>query len=235
MKLRNLLILCALVPMITILLREEAGQANSIDPGKLPGLLATVEVVPFELTGLLETTELDGQVESSFGNASRGGQPIAADEMIARSQNDHSSIQLLRSDCALSCCVLSQIVNAIVARASSDDPRLVELVVEVRRKHLATMLDCLEPGGTGLLIVDFVSSETLPEMVHTPSPELPQLLHLAIEQGNFFTGCNPIAILQQLRQMQTVGRLHRVGWGKPWLWRIASKHMAVCPLWFVKQ
>lgn len=188
--------------------------------------LSDVQCQEFELTGILQRA--DG-LRAADPRANPG-----VGDLIAASRMHASSIQLLRSHCVVSSCVLSQLIDAVLSLVPQNAPDLAELIMELRRKHLATMLDCLHPGGAGLLVSDFVSSETLPELHTLQETELPKRLALAIEQGNFFTGCNPFAIFQQLLQLQASGVVEQAGWSKPWLWNIADKRMAVNAFWFRK-
>ncbi|MCR9295855.1 MAG: class I SAM-dependent methyltransferase [bacterium] len=188
--------------------------------------LPDVQCQEFELTGIFARAGCDRAADPR-ANSGVG-------DLIAASRMHASSIELLRSNCVVSSCVLSQLIDAVLSLVPQDAPDLADLIIELRRKHLATMLDCLHPGGAGLLVSDFVSSETLPELHTLPESELPRRLALAIEQGNFFTGCNPFAIFQQLLQLQTAGVVEQAGWSKPWLWNIADKRMAVNAFWFRK-
>ena len=78
--------------------------------------------------------------------------------------------------------------------------------------------------GTALLITDFVSSDTLPQLKQVPDDELEPLLAGAIADRNFFTGVNPGVLM---RQMESIGggasRLH-----PPWRWTMGSRTYAVC-------
>lgn len=69
-----------------------------------------------------------------------------------------------RFDCVASTCVLSQLVSSAQSLVSESSPGFASLVLEVRRKHLEQMIQLLKPSAVGVLITDFVSSVTWPDL-----------------------------------------------------------------------
>lgn len=133
-----------------------------------------------------------------------------------------------RFRCVASTCLLTELIDALTRRLN-DAPALVDLILGLRRQHLQRMVAAIEPGGHGLLITDFVSSETLPGMVAASSEEtFQELVREAVDAQNFFTGCNPLAIRRQLQEDAWFSsRVDDVQLSKPWRWSLGSKQMAV--------
>ena len=113
---------------------------------------------------------------------------------IARPVEVISAIVPGRFDVVASCCLLSQLIGAVVDTAGEGHPRFRELVQAVRLGHLRLLMHLVAPGGRGVLITDLVSSTTAPPLAATAQDRLPHLLGGLIEAGNFFDGVNPAVI-----------------------------------------
>jgi len=122
----------------------------------------------------------------------------------------------------LSSCVLSQLVGYATDRLGGErHPGFRELVCEIRRRHLALMLDLLAPGGTGLLISDLVSSDSREDLSRVPEHELPALVRKLARDGNFFSGLYPDALLAAMQNEPTAAReATDVRMLSPWIWRL---------------
>jgi hypothetical protein len=124
-------------------------------------------------------------------------------------------------DVVVSCCVLTQLIALPVEVLGDKHPDLTRVALAVRTGHLRLMVRLLRPGGHAVLITDVVSSDTTPSLANAANGSLPQILAEAIEDRNFFTGVNPLALLAVfssdawLCANVVVGEL--VG---PWAWRV---------------
>jgi len=92
------------------------------------------------------------------------------------------------ADVAASVCVLSQLIEAVTVALGARHPQLLALVTAVRRRHLELLLERTRPGGAVVLVTDFVSALTCPELATTGEDQLPELTTRLIQQRNFFTG-----------------------------------------------
>jgi hypothetical protein len=128
-------------------------------------------------------------------------------------------------DVVLSSCVLSQIVGYATDTLGGDrHPGFADLVRAIRTRHLRLMVDLLKPGGTGLLLCDLVSSDSLDVLPRVPEHELPGLIQKIAREGNFFSGLFPDALLAALQNKATVAtRLRDVRLLPPWLWRLGPR------------
>ena len=136
-------------------------------------------------------------------------------------------------DCVLSSCLMSQLVDSIVLAIGAQHPSLVELILAVRRQHLRTLVQALVPSGRGVLVFDFVSSQTLPQLTQLAEGELNQALLAAIAAKNFFTGLNPFAVQSELtNHAEFVGKVSEVRLLPPWRWDIGVKQFAVSAIVF---
>jgi hypothetical protein len=123
---------------------------------------------------------------------------------------------------AASLCLLSQLLEAANAGGSSP-----ERLLAARRLHLELLVELIQPGGTGLLITDVVSSETVPPLGSTPEEALPALLAQCIASRNFFSGTNPAPILDLLRgESWFAARIESVEPIGPWKWDFG-------PRWYI--
>jgi hypothetical protein len=124
-------------------------------------------------------------------------------------------------DVVLSSCVLSQLVGYATDALGGKHPAYAGLVRAIRGRHLRLMLDLLAPGGTGLLVCDLVSSESVGTLPRVPEHELPGLLHKLARDGTFFSGLFPDALAAAFRDDPALApRARDVRLLTPWLWRL---------------
>ena len=124
-------------------------------------------------------------------------------------------------DVVLSCCVLSQLVGYATDALGGRHPTYAELVRAIRGRHLRLMLDLLAPGGTGLLVCDLISSESVTELPRVPEHELPGLLRKLARDGTFFSGLYPDALAAAFGNDPALApRVRDVRLLTPWAWRL---------------
>jgi hypothetical protein len=136
-------------------------------------------------------------------------------------------------DVAASTCLVSQLIEGAVLALGPQHPRLLELILAVRTAHLRLLADLLAPGGKGVLIADFVSSETLPELLAAAEPDWPEMLQRIVASRNFFHGLNPFVLLSLFRSDPLLSRTTTAaditGF---WRWNQRPKTFAVCAIEF---
>jgi hypothetical protein len=130
-----------------------------------------------------------------------------------------------------SVCVLTQLIEAVLLSSFRSHPRLFDLALAVRTRHLQQLVDLIAPGGSGLLVTDVVSSESYPPLAHTPEVELPRTLQRLIAERNFFHGVNPIVLATLLRtEGALAAQVAECELLPPWLWDFGPRTYAVCAL-----
>ena len=70
-------------------------------------------------------------------------------------------------DCVASTCILSQLLCEASDTFPHNHDQFIEILKSIRLRHFQLMLRCLKPGGHGVLITDFVSSESIPGFVES--------------------------------------------------------------------
>ena len=158
-------------------------------------------------------------------------EPVA----IAGAHSDCDPLNGELFDCVLSSCLLSQMIDSLVLAIGPQHPSLVELVLTLRRQHLRTLVQALVPGGRGVLVTDFVSSQTLPNLMRIPESQLNGALFEAIAAKNFFTGLNPFAIQAELKSESLADEVTDVWLVPPWRWDIGVKQFAVAAILFKRR
>ncbi|MGH7192173.1 MAG: hypothetical protein ACREJM_01420, partial [Candidatus Saccharimonadales bacterium] len=136
-------------------------------------------------------------------------------------------------DVVASTCVNSQLIESAVLELGPSHPRLLEVVLPLRSNHLKLMSRLLVPGGRGVLITDFVSSETLPTLRNAGEPDWPALLDEITAGGNFFHGLNPrslLAVFQSDRVLAASAADPRIT--GCWRWQQATRVYAVVAIEF---
>jgi len=138
-------------------------------------------------------------------------------------------------DVVASVCLLSQLLETVVHCLGNAHPCFLDMIFFVRRAHLRLMLDLLHDGSRGLLITDFVSSDTCLQLADVAPERLPSLCAELIAQRNFFTGLNPMAIANCLRQDPAFqNRIGDVHVSSPWTWQYLTRTYAVAAISFTK-
>jgi hypothetical protein len=138
-------------------------------------------------------------------------------------------------DCVVSGCLLSQLIDSAQLALGANHASLFEVILALREQHLRTLVQTLAPGGRGLLISDFVSSQSLPQLMQIEASRLAPTLLQAIAAKNFFTGLNPFAIQNALQtNPQFAGTLADIQLHHPWRWDIGRKQFAVFAISFQK-
>jgi hypothetical protein len=127
---------------------------------------------------------------------------------------------LLRCNVIVSACLLSQLISPLVDSLGAEHPRLLGLVQRVRDQHLQILIRHLRRGGRALLASDFVSSDTCPALLDAPENAVESVATAALQDGNFFTGTNPLVVLERLQALGglKIGDIHLL---RPWRWRIS--------------
>ncbi|MCA9221616.1 MAG: hypothetical protein KDA71_14895 [Planctomycetales bacterium] len=123
-----------------------------------------------------------------------------------------------------SLCVLTQMIDSVVATFGDPSPYLLPTVQAVRLRHLEMLLELTSPSGTAVFVTDVVSSSTAPELTTWDETALPDLLMQLVRARNFFTGANPFAILNQLKTTVTLAsRIQSIHLVAPWRWQMGSR------------
>ena len=167
---------------------------------------------PVDLSGLLAALP-PGDRRSSDAHA-----------VIAQLATQRCEIEGAPFDLTVSLGVLTQLVQAVID-AGFDEADIPTVALAVRDKHLRDLLHLTRPGDTLVLVTDFVSSATAPEITTMPQEALAAYLPQLLAQRNFFTGTNPYRILAKLEQEEPFrGRIARAALAGPWLWQVTAQH-----------
>ena len=144
--------------------------------------------------------------------------------LAAKAKDPQSVLPGKRFDVVVSSCMMTQILAGIVESFGDDSPFKDFMMIAARDGHLQLMSKLLKPGGYGLLVSDFVSSDTLPEMEAADSADAALVLsRKAIGDRNFFTGTNPWAVKDALSQI--IPEQPENSWtiAPPWRWQIGER------------
>ena len=105
------------------------------------------------------------------------------------------------------------------------------LTIGVRDGHLNLMTSLCKADGQRVLITDFVSSDTMPELASADDSEsVLALARHAIDSRNFFTGANAFSIREKLAELKQVTNQDAVEIAPPWRWQIGQRYYLVTAL-----
>ncbi|MGB7343275.1 MAG: hypothetical protein WBD20_03625 [Pirellulaceae bacterium] len=137
-----------------------------------------------------------------------------------------TELELERYDVVASTCMLSQLIDTVHHSVPAQHPRVTELVLAVRDGHLELLSRITNPSGSLVLVSDFVSTDTWPEMLESPDDQFTSAVEEMIKRQNFFTGLNPAVLVQKLSP-QSNDRFQSIRVHPPWRWRMGPRGFAV--------
>ena len=216
-----------------------AGNCNDLDLNSLTRSFDRIHLVDLDAEALREGVRRQGLAESDgiiqHGVDLIGGQPgngpLDAAELLT-TLRDVPHVSDVKHDRVASICTLSQVIEFGVRLLGAEHSALTNVILALRRQHLEVMVSLLRPGGIGLLITDFVSSDTCPELREMSLDQLPAAASRWIAERNFFTGANPFAIKQFLEREMEAVEPTSVTLHKPWKWDLGPRIYAVAAIQF---
>lgn len=132
-------------------------------------------------------------------------------------------------DVVASVCLLTQLFDSIAMSLGGSHPRFMDVITGIRLRHVRMLFELLQPGGAALLIMDFVSSGTFPQLETTSENDLPALAAALIKSRNFFTGTNPGVLHSLFKTDEALApQVSRLEVTRPWLWDFGPRTYAVC-------
>jgi hypothetical protein len=217
----ELLILSGLFEKVTLVDNDSKKLRAGVERQQ-PGGFANVELLgDVDLFGI---TDLLSQYQ-------RSGDDSLLDSLLSKIAS-YEVPQLATYDCVVSTCILSQLLNEASKVIDESHSQFVDVLQAIRLRHIQTMFSALAPGGQGILISDFVSSDSLPELLQTKN--LGQTLKDAIANKNFLHGCNPAAITSTF-QTDCGSQLGSLRVSNPWLWKLPERTYACFAIEFKKK
>jgi hypothetical protein len=153
-------------------------------------------------------------------------------EFCARTLAAHPPLDIPSPfDTVASVCLLTQLMQCVGLSLGEHHPRFVETIMRLRAQHLGLLLELLRPGGTAVLVLDFVSSKTCPELPQIPESRLFDKAIELIQRRNFFTGVNPFVIRHLFESDPSLApAVQSVQMTAPWLWDFGPRVYLVCAI-----
>ena len=223
-----------------------AGNCNDIDLPHLLGSYREIHLVDLDAAALeagvarqglagngalrlYGGVDLTGQIEAMEAWSSQDEQAaIDVEEVVSRPVAHVAGLLPGPFDVVVSACVLSQLIEAVVASIGAEHPRFLECLQAVRLGHLRLLSALTAPGGTAVLVTDIVSSDTLPELATVSDAQLPPLLVEAVHAQNFFHGVNPAIVAMLFRSDPVLSdELSPPALLTPWRWDLGPRIYAV--------
>ncbi len=136
-------------------------------------------------------------------------------------------------DVVASTCMLTQLIDSVYMSLPTTDPRRAQLLMAVQQRHLEIILELVKPGGTGVLVTDFVEAKTAPALAQLDQLLVPHAAPKWLEQRNFFVGADPFAIRDFYKGLQPPGpNVEDVQVKGAWRWEVGGKQLGVCAVVF---
>lgn len=184
----------------------ERGVTDQLSPGQRDGVILHC----LDLTGIaMELDELRGNTRQE------------AQRLINQAESRLLPIPVGHFSVVVSAGVLSQLNMHLVSCIDASSSNFIPFLQAIRRAHVNQMLTALQKGGQGIIVVDVVSSVTLPALLEDQlvGGMLGSELATAIQSSNFFHGMNPLAIRVAVEQDD---RCDHTVLLDPWRWTIGQ-------------
>ncbi|HVX09560.1 MAG TPA: hypothetical protein VHC22_00015 [Pirellulales bacterium] len=176
-----------------------------------------------DLTGIWESLAEDGAAADRLSPT--------ADGLVTRALNPVAGGLPAPFDVVVSAGMLSQLIEAVGNAVPARTPGFWDLLLAVRTGHLRLAARLTAVGGSSLIVSDFVSSATCPELDRADEAELEKLAGQLAEERNFFHGLNPVFFPTLFRSDPVLAALiadvRHTGY---WLWRQRTRTYAVFAL-----
>ncbi len=131
---------------------------------------------------------------------------------------ENGTVENPQFDLVISTCVLSQLMET-VHRLDSSAER--DGMLQVRDRHLGLLNEMVAPGGSGLIVTDMSSSDSVPDLAECPQTRASDLMAAITRGGSGFIGLSPEAVLGALvRESAAGGRIQERESSAPWLWQL---------------
>jgi hypothetical protein len=226
-----------------------AGNCNDVDLEQLAGVYEQIHLVDLDSEALAHAVDrVPDWVRRHLVAHPRWDASGVADEMDRWVKQAPTTVSYQRTiekartatiplaggpfDVVASCCLLSQLIDSLVLTGVRQDALFLQLLFAIRDRHLDLAWQSAKPGGTVIVISDFVSTATLPQLEHWTSSDLKRAFPQLIEERNFFTGTNPVAMASHFRQRPLSTDVEPstvqpsiVG---PWIWTVGKCKFGVC-------
>lgn len=141
-------------------------------------------------------------------------------------------------DVVCSMCLLSQLIHLVVSTVGDTHSRFEELMTAIRFQHLQTLCELSGENGAGLLVSDFVSSASAPDMPDVPDDQFEQYLSQLLSSRNFFHGVHP-GVLYSIFVGNTplASHVRDVEMLPPSRWNLGARQYAIAAIrfWGIKQ
>jgi hypothetical protein len=101
----------------------------------------------------------------------------------------------------------------------------LRMLVAIRELHVRQLISALRPGGTGILVVDFVSSDTVPNLRLIPEDDtggIGVVAKLCEGEGNYFHGTQRRAVQDMLSSQAFSPLVEDVRFIDPWKWTLSE-------------
>lgn len=229
-----------------------AGNCNDLDLNQLLQVFSEIHLVDLDERALryaLDFQKLSGhsQISLHVCDLTGVGQQLAIWN-AGDSDSDASLTQLVDKlsrpaelnlpgpfDVVCSTCLLSQLIHLVVTAVGDTHTRFEELITAIRFQHLQTMCDLMGENGAGLLVSDFVSSASAPDMPHVPDEQFQQYLHQLLSARNFFHGVHPGMLFSLfVGNTPLAGQVRDVEMLPPSRWNLGARQYAIAAIQFFK-
>lgn len=211
------------------------GNGNDLDLARLTNFYHSITIVDIDadavhnaVSKLEDATRESIVVKAPFdvSGVLSDSKDWVASELINEMSRFDIVDHLPRSTHVISTCLLSQVIDSFNVIFPEDDEDRVDVALAARDAHLKLLVDLALPGGKAMLVTDFVSSISLPQLPDAPTQNLQPLLVDAINRKNFFTGVNPAVLHKKLSPEcnELVGKLTHEG---VWRWQLGKRCYAV--------
>lgn len=227
-----------------------AGNCNDLDLKQLLQAFSEIHLVDLDQSALDHALEFQGLSNHSDVICHVGDLTGVGGQLAALAETENPSEAMLSElidglsettplelpgpfDVVCSTCILSQLILQVVHAIGETHPEFERLMVAVRTQHFRTLFNLIGEEGAGLIVSDFVSSESAADLKQVPDFQFTQYLSQLLSSRNFFHGVHPGVLLAQFQgNAPLANQVRNVEMLPPWRWDLGARQYAVAGIRF---
>lgn len=200
-----------------------AGNCNDLELPLLTEHFREVHLVDWDYEALSLARER--QLPAAEGNVFLHGNVDLSPPIASQSLDSLPTCEVVAS-----IGLISQLLEPLLKKGQQEGSSAAQVGLLAQRlveSHLRQASEKVAPGGSLLLVTDFVSSDTLPDLLTAEPGQLPLLFRSSLQRGNFFMGLHPAQLHRSLTDLasQRVGGAVRAN--APWKWLMGPRAFGV--------
>ncbi len=225
-----------------------AGNCNDLDLPILAETFERVDLIDLEETGLAHGLHrafpdgppahlraIDGIDLTGLGKRPRNAPPVPekSPKFVSKLMKHRpDGLAAGAYDRVVSSSMIGALVSNLAIVMTQKHKRFSESVLAVRDAHLHQLVDLLKPGGFGVITVELISSDAIPDLTRWNAKQLLPAFDQIVKQGPTFPGAHPDQMGRALVETRQVTAINGLS---PWRFGLGPRTYLMYGLTFLKK